>query len=1130
MTPTTVTDPNSNDWKHAYDAQGRVSSITDPALKATIYTWDSNRNLTGVTDRNTNSTTMTYDANGNMLTRTDALSNADTLTYDATFSRVLTYTDRKSSVWTNTYDANGNRTQSQDPLTNISSWAYNAAGQVTSATDPKSNVTVFTYDANGNLATVTDPLTNQTQFTYDSASRLTQVTDPNTNVTSYAYDSMDRMTASTDALTNADAFTYDANGNLTAYTNRRGNAWTTTYDPLDRVTAVTDPLTNADSRAYDANGNLTTYTDRLGNAWTTTYNALNRVTVVTDPLTNTDIHAYDANGNQTSFTDRNGNATTYAYDALNRVTAVTDALTNADSRAYDANGNQTSYTDRNGNTTAYAYDALNRVTAVTDALTNADALTYDANGNLTTYTDRRGNAWTATYDGLDRVTSRTNPLSAVWSYSYDANGNLTGHTDAKSQVTTSTYDGLDRLVGQTFDGASTATFTYDAGGNQLTAVDANSSYTYVYDSLDRRTMLTDNSLTKSVLYAHDAVGQLTSKTGPEGDVVTYVYNAASRLTSLTEGAGTTTFTYDAVGNLTKDTPPSGTFGSVEANYTYDANNRLTWVDTESPLAGPVQWFVYTRDANGWVTATSRFVTDSDGLTFTRDALGRITQETGGTSGNSSDYVRDYTYDANGNQTGLTSTLASGTPSVATLAIDAANRPTGRTTSSGTTTYAYDANGSRLTTTWPGPFVQTWGYDDRNRVVSFAAGGSTVDYTYDVMDRMVRRQDSSGADRRTMYGSDTPVAVDRDGNGSLDTKYTGLPLYHRMFQDPMYIDKNKPYAKVFHGSIEEAIEAGFFGNATAGELTYYDAYTAGLSTDPPNINWSEDGFEGYPVVYRMFGDTSLPTPIESVIPHLAGGSLWGDAGEEEGYNQPVWGYSGDDGYSRPGVIQPFEGPPVGVRAAATLYGHSLAGFFFPERNHTPIESVLPELAASSNWQGDIDQGLGEVPLIMGGRVHSVTQDATVMQLLPGGNLDPSRNTIAFDSEGEVKWRGTAYSDGKIRTSSNLGFSASSSVGFEFDGQLFGAIEESSYSMTIGPPGTATIYDANTRSNLTVGGSVGNSAASRTAEEWKSLVADSRLHEAGWRKQYLSPPTRTDPPLTVWELWWGFFAGQAGTRSR
>jgi hypothetical protein len=107
------------------------------------------------------------------------------------------------------------------------------------------------------------------------------------------------------------------------------------------------------------------------------------------------------------------------------------------------------------------------------------------------------------------------------------------------------------------------------------------------------------------------------------------------------------------------------------------------------------------------------------------------------------------------------------------------------------------------------------------------------------------------------------------------------------------------------------------------------------------------------------------------------------------------------------------------------------------------------------------------------VHSVTQGATAVQVFPGGNLGPSLNAIAVSAQGETGWKGTAYSDGKLRSSGNLGFTGGTSVGFNYVAQAFGAIEEPFYSMTLGPPGTATVYDADTGSNLTVGGSAGNS---------------------------------------------------------
>ena len=1049
---TTLTDPLSNEWKYAYDASGRITSLTDPALEAITYTWDSDRNLTGFTDRNGNSSSWTYDTSGNVLSRTDPLGKSATFTYNSIFSQMLTAQDRKGNTTTHIYDANGNRTQTTDPLSNAILRTFDGAGQMTARTDRNSNTTNLTYNTNGNVASITDPLSNLTQFAYDAASRLTQVTDANSNVTAYAYDQLDRLSSISDALGNADLRGYDANNNLVSYKDRNLNITTYAYDSLNRLTVVTDALSNADGRAYDANGNLTSYADRNSNVTTYPYDSLNRRTVVTDALSNADARAYDANGNLTSYTDRNSNVTIYAYDALDRRTVVTDALSNADARAFDASGNLTSYTDRNSNVTTYAYDALDRLTVVTDALSNADARAYDANGNRTTYTDRRGNSWTSTYDALNRVINRTNPLSNTWSYAYDANSNLVTHTDAKTQVTTATYDALNRLTGQGFADATSATFTYDAVSNLLTAVDAESSYTYVYDSLDRRTLLTDNPLAKSVTYAHDPVGRLTSKTGPEGDVVTYAYDAASRLTSLTEGAGTSAFTYDAAGNTLTDARPNG----LTSTFTYNANNRVASIAHNNPALK--QSFSYTGDANGWVTQTGRVLSENL-VTFTRDALGRITQETGGVipPPPQTNYVRDYTYDANGNQTRLVSTTASGVVDTV-LTIDDANRPVTQTeVGVGTTAHAYDANGSRTTSTLSGG-TETWGVDAQNRVVSWNDGaGSTVDYTYDVMDRMIRRIDSSGADRRTMYGSNTPVAEDSDGNGSLDTTYTTRT------QEEWQRERQSERLR----EMRREREIAMIGSLTIVLFPYLPDRSSRGSA-PAGLSWR--------VGTQMFFPGSPVGPEPGVCPETQGlltgiaSSCASSCGEiATDYVSPdcnpVESVSAglswrvDTGMFFPG--SPLE--PARQRPGAIHLGHSggrvasnglfmwlgnwLTPIFFPGRPG----SVIPEL-------------------------HSATGFLTVHSGM-GGNTGANLNTVGSDPSGNTSiFIGDAYIDGIIRD-----FASFAAAGLPLADTVAlppGVRIDPLTGLPIGRPSTGTVHHPPTRTTITVGGLAGASTPDTT----------------------------------------------------
>ena len=86
---------------------------------------------------------------------------------------------------------------------------------------------------------------------------------------------------------------------------------------------------------------------------------------------------------------------------------------------------------------------------------------------------------------------------------------------------------------------------------------------------------------QTITYAYDNARRLTSITA-DSLTFTFGYDAASRRTSLAFPNGTAAaYTYDNNGNLTqiRHTGPGATV-LAEVNYTYDAvNNRLTRTDT-----------------------------------------------------------------------------------------------------------------------------------------------------------------------------------------------------------------------------------------------------------------------------------------------------------------------------------------------------------------------------------------------------------------------------------------------------------------------------------------------------------------------------------------------------------------------
>jgi YD repeat-containing protein len=109
-----------------------------------------------------------------------------------------------------------------------------------------------------------------------------------------------------------------------------------------------------------------------------------------------------------------------------------------------------------------------------------------------------------TYDFAGRKTELDDPDMGEWSYSYDALGNLTSQTDARGCTTSMTYDDLSRLTGKTYTGPGSCdstpdvTYTYDQGtygkGRRTAMSDGSGSTSWTYDNRGRVTEKTRDIL------------------------------------------------------------------------------------------------------------------------------------------------------------------------------------------------------------------------------------------------------------------------------------------------------------------------------------------------------------------------------------------------------------------------------------------------------------------------------------------------------------------------------------------------------------------------------------------------------------------------------------------------------------
>jgi RHS repeat-associated protein len=673
---TQAQDPDGNLTATGYDGDGRVISVTQPSYTppgsstpitaTTKYGYDEDGNLTSVTDPEGNTTSYGYDALGDVASVTDPQLTGQSA----------------PGVWSFTYDPDG---------------------EELSATSPTGAETQATYDDFGDQATATQDIRSSsgtaydtTSYTYDYLGDRLTATTPDGVVTTDGYDSLGELTSTTNGAGDTTSYDYNYAGQLAEVINPDGSSADYGYNGTGELASVTDygasaeegelpPVLATQSYTYDPSGNQVSATDGDGHTTSYGYNAAGELTSQVQPVSSsasdTTSYGYDPAGNQTSVTDPNGNTTWTTYSAWDLPESVIEpatatAATAADrtwTTAYDADGQPATVTQPGGITLSYGYDQMGDLTSESgsggSAPTTAQSFGYDLDGNLTSAT-APGGTDAFTYNDAGQLTGTSGP-SGTASFGYNADGLMTSRTDAAG-TTSYTYDDADRLA-SVADPLTGATLSYGYNADSLPATvsyaengTAGPTESLGYDGLQR---LSSDTLTSpsgatiaSASYGYDADSNLTSQTttGYAGAAsTTYGYNQADELTSATTGGTTTSYGYDADGDLTQagatsysynaqDQPVSSATSAGTTSYSYTLSGALASV---TPPSGTAQ--DYTSNAYG------QTVTAPGGIGYAYDALGRLATRTTGSgttdfaySGTSdtvaSDGTTSYTYDPAGN--------------------------------------------------------------------------------------------------------------------------------------------------------------------------------------------------------------------------------------------------------------------------------------------------------------------------------------------------------------------------------------------------------------------------------------------------------------------------------------------------
>lgn len=764
---------SAGNFTYAFNAQGQLLQFSDPQNNVQQLFYDGSGHLTRVLDINTQKQ-ITFQWTGGLVSQviqnggvektqigyqngmlaSVTIQNAQGVTV---LSQALSYNaDHTVSGWTRDGDPASAKgyTYSAHPSTDCSlpvmmanrtdstgsthlNWMKGLnidAVSSTVVTNAKGGITALDFDTLGDVVRVTPPT-------------LTGATQP--TVLTYTYDAgRNLLSEAVNGVTKA-SYGYNGLGLLTSMRDSQGRQWSLTYNGTDAVSSQ-DPLeaqfgiSNVLAYGDAAQPHIpTSATDGAGITWNISHNGYGQTTGVTPPAGSPlgaagvvyDEQAGSATiGYPTGSADGNGDWTTYdAYDALGDLLQAS---------TYPIHGNPNIR-----NSTQYGYDAAQRVTQVT--LPDGKTVQYLYNGrDLTGTIGPDGTQYNYGYCGpCGALTGISGPMGWSLGWAYDGDHDLTVFSDARSKATRYLYGLAGEPTGATLPDGSTSSVLYDNDGRVRQVVNGRGhGVTLGYDNLDR-------------------VQTVTPPAGSGQAAIGYSYNLDDSIHQITDGAGTTTFTYlpnKRLSTVVYDYTASGLTALQELDYAYfpdGLRQSLTWKNG----GNVVGVWNYSYDLGGRLTGISNAWGENTGWLF--DGEGKLTRQQ-----NANGTRLDIGYNqACGWPASLTYSQNGANPFASySLTYDSGNNTVGNLTGIGeldgsTVGYGYDALYRLTGENRTGTNAASHSYD-----YDLAGNRTLVDntsFTFDDANKLLRS--SSG------YPGAPPLSYDGDGNLLSISPYNGF---------------------------------------------------------------------------------------------------------------------------------------------------------------------------------------------------------------------------------------------------------------------------------------------------------------------------------------------------------------------
>jgi RHS repeat-associated protein len=598
-----------------YAMDGRVTIVTNSLGGVTTFELNASGQVLRETRPDGAVLAIVYDDLGRIVEEVDPLggstrytydeaSNTASVSYPSGISMEAEYDDDHQPVFVRVGDA---------------SWRFTYdRGQLSAIVDARGVTRRYGYDPRGFLAAVREPNGNTIRIEADEAWAQVRVSDD------FGLDREDH---------------YNDLMDLTRRVEPDGGVHQYDFDAAGRIVAASQPGLPPQIYRYDATGCLASFTDEAGYTTELRHNVYGLLEQVLTPGGRTYLLRWDTEGNLRTWTNPAGETAEFAYDAVGNRTEMRHFDGRAESLVFDRTGRVIRRHLPDGTTLSFEYDLANNLLRLHSGGVDLITSEYDGQGRL--MRTRTPDAEVAfEYDGGLRIAAEIQGQRRV-SYGYDGVGALATRTFDGSPLPPLEFewDRRNRLVATRRGGALVQTLRYDAKdqciarefGRCVERVQYSAAGTVIGQTVSR-----DGAPIVERRWSRDARRNVIGIDDRLSGEERYRYDADHRLVESSSNGTSTEYTYDANGNV------AGWTGALARVFEYgpgnqlaragsrfferDANGRVTSIvdgaDTTSLRWDALGQLVEVRHPDGAVT---RYAYDGLGRRVRREAGGTVTE-------------------------------------------------------------------------------------------------------------------------------------------------------------------------------------------------------------------------------------------------------------------------------------------------------------------------------------------------------------------------------------------------------------------------------------------------------------------------------------------------------------------------